>query len=771
MRSSYPYRALLALFLFVALCSTSQGAMAEPPPSALLRTPHSGWLWSNPFPQANDLSAVAFAGETGFAVGEEGTILRSLDGGASWTALSSGTTENLSPMQVLDPATVIVSGQYGLRESTDGGTSFKEIRSQKPCDECSSISSFSFLSATSGFVETHDVSTRSDSLLWTETGGASFEARTPVPLYGAEPGQIRFLSSTVGLALASGQNIGRIMRTTDGGRSWSVAYEGHQQLSAVTFATSLIAYVVGEHDTLLRSEDAGATWHPMPLVLPAGTAAGNLGSIVCRGAEDCVLINSTEYFPTRSDVVMRTSDGGRTATAAHSFAVPGLKPFVEAVAFVGAHDAVAVGSLGAIAVSRDGGSTFATQLWRGVAFSTPDESQQPRVRLGPSPLEAFIPGQHGKLATTVDGGHTWRLLSVPTRRTLVDVAFPNRRRGFALAEGGAVFRTDDGGSSWRGCGRVGRAPAALLAPSARVVVVTSEHGVWRSTDSCANFTHLRGTVMARGRRAPLSSLDFFYGGAELTRDHAMFVYREQVLESTDAGATWRLVPHPPTRDDVADVSFLNANVGYEMVGGRIYFTRIRGRSWRRIVSLPADGHLDTPMMSFTSERDGYVAARYADEDTGNIIFRTDDAGRTWIPEQLPGGIGAVTAEGGLAYAVNEGLGLVYVARNGGLAGGPARLSLTIVGRATRTPRALARSHGDVTVHGTLSPTVAGAQIHVSWLGAGGDWSSETTMTDAHGSFSFTVDQVESTTWFVANWNGDDTSHGAGTAPVRLTVRR
>jgi photosystem II stability/assembly factor-like uncharacterized protein len=489
-------------------------------------------------------------------------------------------------------------------------------------------------------------------------------------------------------------------------------------------------------------------------------------------SKDCLLINSTEYVSARSDVVMRTSDGGRTATAAHSFAVPGLKPFVEAVAFVGANDAVAVGSLGAIAVSYDGGSTFATQLWRGVAFSTPDESQQPRVRLGPSPLEAFIPGQHGEIAATVDGGHTWRLLSVPTRRMLIDVAFPNRRRGFALAEGGAVFRTDDGGSSWRGCGREGRAPAALLAPSARIIVIAAEHGLWRSTDSCAMFTHLHSAIAIGKRRLALSTLNFFYGGAKLTRDHAMFIHREQVLESTDAGATWRLVPHPPTTADyVDDVSFLNANVGYEILNGRIYFTRNRGRSWRRIVSLPADEHLDTPMISFTSERDGYAVARYPYEESGNIIFRTEDAGRTWIPEQVPAGIAGVTANGTLAYAVNEGLGLVYVARNGGLAGEPARLTLAIVGRATRTSRALARSHGKVTVHGKLSPGVAGAQIHVSWLTVGGDWSGETTTTDSRGSFSYTLDEVESTTWFVANWNGDDVNHGAGTVPVRMTVRR
>src|SRR5437870_6942178 len=107
MRSSYPYRALLASLLLV-VCSASQRAMAESPPIALLRTPHSGWLWSNPAPQGNALEAVEFAAQVGFATGEDGTVLKSLDGGASWTALSIGTTEKLPLLQVLDPATVFV---------------------------------------------------------------------------------------------------------------------------------------------------------------------------------------------------------------------------------------------------------------------------------------------------------------------------------------------------------------------------------------------------------------------------------------------------------------------------------------------------------------------------------------------------------------------------------------------------------------------------------------------------------------------------------------
>jgi photosystem II stability/assembly factor-like uncharacterized protein len=342
-----------ALLVMILLAAGPANAPAQPAPrSELLPTPDSGWLWSNPAPQGDDLEGVEFAGEIGFAAGEDGTVLKSVDGGASWMALSSGTTEKLSLMQVFDPATVFVSGRLGLLESTDGGRSFKEIRSERPCYECSSISGFSFLSATSGFVEIYDIFTKSDSLLWTGNGGASFEARTPIPLYEATPGQIRFLSSADGVALDSGENIGRVMRTVDGGRTWTIAAEGRHRLSAVTFATPLVGYAVGEDDTLLRSEDGGATWQTMPLQLPPGTETLDLTGISCADAESC-LVNTTRTTANESGPVLRTTDGGRSATIVNPFAdYPGL-PGVFAISYAHSNDAVAVGGAGATAVSTN----------------------------------------------------------------------------------------------------------------------------------------------------------------------------------------------------------------------------------------------------------------------------------------------------------------------------------------------------------------------------------------------------------------------------------
>ena len=50
-----------------------------------------GWVWQNPLPQGNPLFSIDFTKdkETGYAVGADGTILRTIDGGFNWTAQQS----------------------------------------------------------------------------------------------------------------------------------------------------------------------------------------------------------------------------------------------------------------------------------------------------------------------------------------------------------------------------------------------------------------------------------------------------------------------------------------------------------------------------------------------------------------------------------------------------------------------------------------------------------------------------------------------------------
>jgi photosystem II stability/assembly factor-like uncharacterized protein len=58
---------------------------------------------------------------TGTAVGEQGTILRTVDGGATWTSQSSGTTNLLLGVSFVDASTGTAVGHLGTILRTDTG--------------------------------------------------------------------------------------------------------------------------------------------------------------------------------------------------------------------------------------------------------------------------------------------------------------------------------------------------------------------------------------------------------------------------------------------------------------------------------------------------------------------------------------------------------------------------------------------------------------------------------------------------------------------------
>ena len=73
-----------------------------------------GWLWQNPLPQGTTLNSVEFiSSTTGWAVGDAGTILKTTDGGTSWSLQTSGTEQVLKDVSIINLNRVIVVGTYG----------------------------------------------------------------------------------------------------------------------------------------------------------------------------------------------------------------------------------------------------------------------------------------------------------------------------------------------------------------------------------------------------------------------------------------------------------------------------------------------------------------------------------------------------------------------------------------------------------------------------------------------------------------------------------
>ena len=444
-------------------------------------------------------------------------------------------------------------------------------------------------------------------VLRTDDDGETFSQRTALPGTRAQGGQARptdvvFTTPDTGVAATSD---GRLHRTTDGGTSWALVSSTDRAVREIAFVDATTGYAAGEGSLLLRTTDGGATWSPRGL---SGSTA-TLGAIRCASAQLCVF--TTE----RGDQLVRTADGGETA----SLVTPSPDP-VHAAAFASPARIVAAGDLGSTAVSDDAGVNFSPVGGRlSGSFN--------RVVAGLAPGSAYAPGDNGTLATTTDGGRTWRRGNVSTSEDLLDVAFPTTSAGFALDTAGGLFRTADAGATWRtlDTGTTAR-PAAVHAPSPGTVLLAGPLGIRRSTDAGDTFDAIRGRLVATARLRALDPA----GRAVVAFGTAA------ILRSVDAGRTWTRVPRPGagprTRGKlVTDADFLSAATGFVLTtDGTLYRTRDAGRHY---TGLPGVGTERALGMAFSSAaawlpRDRPLRRR---AQPSGFLLRTDGRRRDVAP--------------------------------------------------------------------------------------------------------------------------------------------
>ena len=152
----------------------------------------------------SDLYSVYFTNiTTGYATGLYGTIIKTVDGGTTWTSETSGTLEDLNSV-FFPEANIgyIVGGSGTILKTTDAGTTWTSY----------SVGGDDELQAT------------------------------------------YFTDSNTGYAVGGSA----ILKTTDGGMSWvGLTHMTINSLHSVYFTNSNTGYVVGEYGTILMTTDGG----------------------------------------------------------------------------------------------------------------------------------------------------------------------------------------------------------------------------------------------------------------------------------------------------------------------------------------------------------------------------------------------------------------------------------------------------------------------------------------------------------------------------------
>jgi photosystem II stability/assembly factor-like uncharacterized protein len=447
-----------------------------------------------------------FDSNTGFVVagsasGSGGTILKTVNGGVSWTSSNTTTATAYTSVWGTDAQTVYVVEANGrILKTTDGGSS------------------------------------------WVES---------PNQLVGQFMYDISFINSSTGLITGGG---GNIYRTTNAGVSWdSVAGNlngwSNFQIKIVS-ATEI--YAVGDPSTLFKSTNGGATWQGLPISVSGPSVTYIWYSIDKFGT---TLVMTGDY-----GIVARSTDGGITWNSGNNLHSTALMYDVQTIpgtSKVWVVGRALNGTEKEIFYSSNSGNSWITYDlgFTGDIFSISMVNQQ----------TGYISGQNSKVLKTTNGGANWVMKTQPsgTNYSLSNIEFVDENTGwtfvnFATVAGGNVFKTTNGGDNWVQYSTGGTSENIIAADmvdanTGYCAYNPSNRPVYKTTNGGANWVALTTGLTGNIKDVKAVTGDIVYVCQSSST--------QRMAKTTNGGANWTLITIPVVAD-FTSLDFKDANTGY-----------------------------------------------------------------------------------------------------------------------------------------------------------------------------------------------------------------
>ncbi len=447
------------------------------------RTTDEGGSWTSvAVPNASVLYAISQpCGSNLVAVGPNGTVVRTTDFGSTWTPGYSGVTQSLNFVAMRNCSNGLAVGGGGvILKTTNGGAQWSLVRNN-PYDALYFLCFIDDLRA-------YCVGSRNGAalLLYTLDGGVSWIEQTGIDFRGRIPISVCFYNGYIGyigcndglifkapvmimplpwrncftpfiqvcyvtpnLIIAIG-NGGLILRSADGGNTWSQANSGTtRDIRRFHFADQSVGYAVYENG-VLKTIDGGLTWQPLTAFPSISTAMTSLHNydVVAFDPNNVLVaggISVNGIILDEQGVLWRSSDGGQSW---NSINVGESDGHVKRISFNGVSAGMALlanaGSLGTpgtkVYITSNGGAA-----WTRSQASPAAESYDIRMIASNT---AIAIGKGGKIFRTTDGGGSWEQRTSGTAEDLLSVAFSDGFNGVAGGTNNTLLRTTDAGLTW-----------------------------------------------------------------------------------------------------------------------------------------------------------------------------------------------------------------------------------------------------------------------------------------------------------------------------------
>lgn len=532
--------------------------------------------WQNPLPQGNPLLDVFFTDPmTGWAVGERGTILHTINGGTDWHQQQSGSYTDLQGLHFTDSLRGWVVGSSGtIRYTLNGGISWQ----QQSSGTSNVLRGVYFTNSQTGWTVGN-----SGTIRHTTNGGTNWQQQTSGTssiLRG-----LYFIDSQNGWIVGNG---GTIRHTTNGGAAWLPQTSGiTDNLYSVHFTDNQTGWAIGSNGAILHTTDSGENWQPQF----SGTS---------DDLYTCIFMdNQTGWAFGDNGTILFTADGGEIWQQQSS----GFSNALYSGHFSDSQTGWAVGVAGMILHTSNGGTNWERQTTsatlyglRGVHFT---DNQT-----------GWVVGGGNTILHTSNGGTSWQAQTVEAANALYGVHFTDNQTGWAVGSSGTILHTSNGGADWQSQSASGHFWGVYFTDNQKGWVAGNNGVIRHTTNGGANWQTQSSGVSER-----LNAVFF-------TDSLRGWIVGDvgAILHTSDGGESWQQ-QISGTPNTLLDVHFADSLHGWAVGdGGVICYTLNGGVNWELQISTTIN---TLQGVYFTDSQRGWAVG-----DDGTLLL-TVNGGMNW----------------------------------------------------------------------------------------------------------------------------------------------
>ncbi|HJW31616.1 MAG TPA: YCF48-related protein, partial [Saprospiraceae bacterium] len=555
--------------------------------SLSLSTTHSQtWTRQNPFPKLSQLYDVNFDGDIGLAVGSEGVIFTTTDGGLTWISRTAPPSATDITTAFVIPGTngqtMLCGGNY-LFISKDGGVTWSvtnnDLRNLFKIDQ---LPDGQWLAMGSEY----GARSNNEGGFW-----------DPFNYKGGNVTAGDFTTPKNGWIQFGGFGDNQVWVTTDGGLNWSLRDTTHfVNIIELDMLDDTIGFLSTEGN-VFKTTDGGYHWN-------------SLGGIASTSITDLHVVNGVDLWAclNNGDVYYSVTGGGGWTEYN-----PNLIP-VNSSKGIYADESGRVwmaGNYVSILNSQDYGLNWRDQIpnYKGILV-------QPYFY---NELFGIVAGSGGVVLKTTNSGTNWTEMHFPKEDHFIGAMMLSDQIMVIASSRGQVYYSNDQGITWDTIGtNLGQITDIYALNPLHILAVTEEGIIYKTNDH-----GLHWDIVYDNGGNPLAGLDFYnnqYGWASGING--------EIVTSDNQGDSWTLQP-TPGNGSFSDIVFTTRNEGWacsSSLTDSLWFTLDGGQSWQTTM-LPLKRFWRE--MSFNNPDTGWIAGGVAGD---GVVLRTNDRGLTWTED-------------------------------------------------------------------------------------------------------------------------------------------